>query len=214
MTSSRTGKGGFTLVEVMAAVLVLGMLYTVLAGSAMRGLRSEGIDRRRADAELIADRELTMIETDIATGVPLEDGLVEREEEPYTVSSNVEPFDVLSLLPAPLHAEIVQGTDPKAPSVLHDERGQSRVRRISVVVAWDEAGEPDHVERTTFAFDTSVLEEYFPSTTTTTTESGSPEAEQEKVRKLLNSPELRALQPGEAKPNSTSRRAARAGRSR
>jgi prepilin-type N-terminal cleavage/methylation domain-containing protein len=31
-----TSKGGFTLVEVMAAVLVLGLLYTVLASSAMR----------------------------------------------------------------------------------------------------------------------------------------------------------------------------------
>jgi len=217
MTSrSRAAKNGFTLIEVMAAVLVLGLLYTVLASSAMRGLRSEGIDRRRAAAEMIADRELTTIETALASGAPLEDGLLEREEEPYKVSSDVEPFDVLSLLPAPLHAEIVRDTDPKAVSLLHDERGQSRVRRISVVVEWDEAGEPDHVERTTFAFDTSVLEEYFPPTTTTTAESGSPEAEQEKVRKMLNSPELRGMLPAEAKPkpNSTSRRGARAGRSR
>lgn len=216
MTSrSRAAKNGFTLVEVMAAVLVLGLLYTVLASAAMRGLRSEGIDRRRADAEMIADRELTEIETALASGAPLEDGLLEREQEPYKVTSDVEPFDVLSLLPTPLHAEIVRDTDPKAASMLHDERGQSRVRRISVVVEWNEAGEPDHVERTTFAFDTSVLEEYFPSTATTT-ESGSPESEQAKVNKMLNSPELRALQPGEAKakPSSTRRRSARAGRSR
>lgn len=216
MTSrSRAARNGFTLVEVMAAVLVLGLLYTVLASAAMRGLRSEGIDRRRADAEMIADRELTEIETALASGAPLEDGLLEREQEPYKVTSDVEPFDVLSLLPTPLHAEIVRDTDPKAASMLHDERGQSRVRRISVVVEWNEAGEPDHVERTTFAFDTSVLEEYFPSTATTT-ESGSPESEQAKVNKMLNSPELRALQPGEAKakPSSTRRRSARAGRSR
>ena len=51
----------------MAAVLVLGLLYTVLAGAAMRGLRSEGIDRRRADAEMIADREITTIETELAS---------------------------------------------------------------------------------------------------------------------------------------------------
>jgi prepilin-type N-terminal cleavage/methylation domain-containing protein len=216
MTSrSRAAKNGFTLVEVMAAVLVLGLLYTVLASAAMRGLRSEGIDRRRADAEMIADRELTEIETALASGAPLEDGLLEREQEPYKVTSDVEPFDVLSLLPTPLHAEIVRDTDPKAASLLHDERGQSRVRRVSVVVEWNEAGEPDHVERTTFAFDTSVLEEYFPSTATTT-ESGSPESEQAKVNKMLNSPELRALQPdaAKAKPSSTSRRSARAGRSR
>jgi len=119
---------------------------------------------------------------------------------------------VLSLLPAPLHAEIVRGTDPKAASLPHDERGQSRVRRISVVVEWDEAGEPDHVERTTFAFDTSVLGEYFASTKGAETR-GSSGSEQEKVRRMLASPELRALMPDEAKPSPTGR-SGRAGRSR
>jgi prepilin-type N-terminal cleavage/methylation domain-containing protein len=207
---------GFTLVEVMAAVLVLGLLYTVLAGAAMRGLRSEGMDRRRANAEMIADREIMTIETELATGLPLEDGLLEREEEPYKVSSNVEPFDVLSLLPAPLHAEIVRGTDPKAPSVLHDERGQSRIRRISVVVEWDEAGEPDAVERTTFAYDISALEQYFPSSAGESGEeekAGSPESELEKVRRLAP-PNLKALMPPAPQATSPSGRTGRAGRSR
>jgi prepilin-type N-terminal cleavage/methylation domain-containing protein len=212
MTSrSRAAKNGFTLVEVMAAVLVLGLLYTVLASSAMRGLRSEGIDRRRADAEMIADRELTEIETALANGAPLEDGLLEREQEPYKVSSDVEPFDVLSLLPARLHAEIVRDTDPKAASLLHDEHGQSRMRRISVVVQWDEAGEPDHVERTTFAFDTTMLVDYFPFAEGEGP-SGSTLSEQEKVERMLNSPDFRKLLPNEPKPRSS--RAGRAGRSR
>ena len=211
MTSRKTKERGFTLLEVMAAVLVLGLLYTVLASRALIGLRSEGTDRRRANAEMIADRELTSVETELTGGLPPEDGMVERDEEPYKVITNVEPFDALSLLPAPLYREIARTTDPKAPSVLHDERGQSRLRKISVVVEWDEAGEPDHVERTTFAFDTSTLEEYFPPTAEAEG-SASHESEQQKVDRMLNSPDLRALLPNESKPNS--RRSGRAGRAR
>jgi prepilin-type N-terminal cleavage/methylation domain-containing protein len=153
---------GFTLIEVMAAVLVLGLLYTVLAGAAMRGLRSEGTDRRRADAAMIADQRLTALETEISAGQPLQDGRVEDEQEPFKIVVDVAPADVLSLLPAPLSRELARTSDPRAPSLLHDERGQSRVRRVSVVVAWDEAGEPEQVERTTLAFDTSELAQLFP----------------------------------------------------
>jgi prepilin-type N-terminal cleavage/methylation domain-containing protein len=191
--TSRTKLGGFTLLEVMAAVLVLGLLYTVLAGAAMRGLRSEGVDRRRAGAEMIADRKITEIESDLESGAPLEDGLEEGEVDSYKVSSNVEPFDVLTRLPGPLSAEIAQRTDPKAPSLLHDERGKSRIRLVSVVVEWDEAGEPATVERNTFAYDRAAAEQLLPSTAAsggTDDEGGNPASEIEKVRKLA-SPELR-----------------------
>src|SRR5215470_9746847 len=138
-------RSGFTLIEVMAAVLVLGLLYTVLASAAMRGLRSEGTDRRRADAAMIADRRLTAIETEISAGQPLKDGRLEDDQEPYKILVEVEPEEVLSHLPPALTREIADASDPKAPSLLHDERGNSRVRRVSVVVAWDEAGEPEQI---------------------------------------------------------------------
>jgi hypothetical protein len=70
---------------------------------------------------------------------------------------------VLSLLPAKLGEEIARTTDPRAPSVLHDERGQSRVRRVSVFVEWDEAGEIEQVERTTYTYDKTALAQIFPS---------------------------------------------------
>lgn len=207
MTSRNARKSGFTLLEVMAAVLVLGLLYTVLASRALIGLRSEGNDRRRAEAEMIADRELTAIETDLSSGLPLEDGMVEREEAPYTVISNVEPFDALALLPVSLYKEIARNTDPKAPSLLHDERGLSRLRKISVVVEWEEAGEPDHVERTTFAIDPSAVEEYFPSA-----QGEGGLSEMEKVRRMAP-PELRALMPP-PEPGQRSYPRGRSGRSR
>ena len=163
MTSRSARSIGFTLLEVLAGILVLGLLYTVLASAAIRGLRSEGTDRRRAEASLVADRELASIESQIATGAPLENGVVEREEAPYTIVVDVQPEDVLALLPAPLYDEIVRGADPDVPTLLVDEKGESRVQRLTIVVEWDESGEPDRVARTTYAFDTSQLGELFPS---------------------------------------------------
>jgi len=195
MTSER--KRGFTLIEVMAAVLVLGLLYTVLASAAMRGLRAEGTDRRRADAAMIADRELSALEAELASGAALEDGLVQHEQEPYIVRLDVEPVDVLAMLPRDLLKGVAR-PDPKAPSVLHDERGQSRVHRVSVVVAWDEAGEPDQVERITYAFDTSALSQYFPSEGN----AGAGAASQDPFEQLRKEapPELQQLIPGGKAP--------------
>jgi prepilin-type N-terminal cleavage/methylation domain-containing protein len=186
-------KHGFTLIEVMAAVLVLGLLYTVLAGAAMRGLRSEGTDRRRADAAMIADQRLTALETAISAGEPLKDGRLEEEQEPFKILVDVAPAEVLSLLPAPLARELAQATDPRAPSLLHDERGQSRVRRVSVVVAWDEAGEPEQIERATLAFDTSALAQLFPPEGKAGAQSG-----EDPLDALRNNapPDLQSLIPG------------------
>jgi prepilin-type N-terminal cleavage/methylation domain-containing protein len=198
VTSSRPTRParGFTLVEVLAAVLVLGLLYTVLASAAMRGLRAEGMDRRRADAAMVADRALSEIELDITRGELPKDGVVEEEQEPYVVRLEVQPVDVLAMLPRTV-LEDLPPADPKAPSVLHDERGQSRVRRISVIVAWDEAGEEDSVERTTFALDTSGIAQFFPSTGGEAGAGTGTDDGFEQLRKDAP-PELQQLMPGGA----------------
>jgi prepilin-type N-terminal cleavage/methylation domain-containing protein len=162
-TTKRSEERGFTLIEVMGAVLVLGLVFTWLASVAMIGLRSEGTDRRRANAQLLADLELSTIEASVTAGEMPKDGSNERDEEPFRVLVEVAPTDVLGLLPASLAKDIAANSDPRAPSLLHDERGESRVRRVSVVVQWDEAGEPAQVERTTFAYDKSELAQYFPT---------------------------------------------------
>jgi prepilin-type N-terminal cleavage/methylation domain-containing protein len=196
VTSNSPGRSacGFTLVEVLAAVLVLGLLYTVLASSAMRGLRAEGIDRRRADAAMVADRALSEIELEIARGELPKDGLFEEEQEPYVVRLDVQPVDVLAMVPRSA-LEDVALPDPRAPSVLHDERGQSRVRRISVVVAWDEAGEESSVERTTYALDTAAIAQFFPSEAGQEGAEGGTEDPFEQLRKDAP-PELQQMMPG------------------
>ena len=90
--------GAFTLLEVMAAVLVLGMLYSVLATAAIQGLRSEGESKRRIEASLLADRWLSDLEIQLALGQVPEKGTQQEEVESYSVSTNVVPFDPTAMM--------------------------------------------------------------------------------------------------------------------
>lgn len=60
--ASRGGRTGFTLLEVLAAVAVLGIWFTVLASIAIHGLRAEGRNERHLRASLLADTTLARIE--------------------------------------------------------------------------------------------------------------------------------------------------------
>src|SRR6185503_20810134 len=111
MKTTTSRARGFTLIEVMGAVLVLGLLFTWLAHVAMIGLRSEGTDRRRADAELLADLEISTLEASVTAGQMPKDGRIERDEEPFRVLIEVAPTDVLGLLPAQLAKEIARTSD-------------------------------------------------------------------------------------------------------
>lgn len=163
MTSERRSARGFTLLEVLASVLVLGLVFTMLAEVAIVGLRSEGIDRRRAEASLLADQELALLESLLATGMPLENGLTEKEQEPYRIAIEVLPEDVMALLPPPVIEEALPEDEGELATLLVDDRGDSRVQRIRVVVEWDEGVEIERVERTTHTFDTSELAALFPA---------------------------------------------------
>ena len=157
---------GFTLFEVMAAVLVLGMLYAVLANAAMQGLHSEGVTRRRFQASLIADRALAAIETQLTLGVIPDTGSQEEAEDPYLVSVTVQPFDPSVLIPPDsLEGEARSSGQASSETLLAEPSSadEGRLRRIDVRVSWEESGVERSVARTTFAFDTAGLEELFPT---------------------------------------------------
>jgi type II secretory pathway pseudopilin PulG len=157
--------GAFTLFEVMAAVLVLGMLYAVLANAAMQGLYSEGETRRRLEASLLADRALAELELQLSLGQIPPSGSAEQAEDPYLVSVSVQPFDptVLRVPPEPGEAQPQASAQPAESLLLPPSSGnEGRLRRIDVLVTWPEAGQERSIGRTTFAFDTSGLEELFP----------------------------------------------------
>jgi type II secretory pathway pseudopilin PulG len=106
----------FTLLEVMAAVLVLGMLYAVLATAAIRGLRSEGESKRRLEASLLADRWLSDLELQLALGQVPQKGAQQEQIESYVVSTNVLPFDPTAMMEVGQDFLKKRGVERRAPS--------------------------------------------------------------------------------------------------
>lgn len=143
-------RAGFTLLEVLVAVGVLGLLYTVLAGIAMQGLRAEGESGRELRASLLADRALAEVELggDLRVAPP-----VEREEEEFVVAVEVAPFE-LALPPSTLREQGERGREPTG-SLIQRGRGSqtSALRRIDVRVSWNEGVFEREVLRTSFALD-------------------------------------------------------------
>ena len=97
----RRAERALTLLEVMAAVALLGILYTFLAKAATQGVRSEADSRRRMEASLLADATLAEIETLLAVGETLQLERTEIEEEEFRVSVEVMPFELPPGLDAP-----------------------------------------------------------------------------------------------------------------
>jgi hypothetical protein len=151
------GIGAFTLLEVLAAVLVLGMLYTVLADVAIQGLRAEGLAKRRLEASLRADALLADIESQMMFGLVPPISEAEEEDGNFVNSVSVTPIELATLFPD-------LETDPNAGSLLEPEgaTGEPRLRRIEVRVSWLEGIHQFSVQRTTVALDMSGLEEVFP----------------------------------------------------
>jgi prepilin-type N-terminal cleavage/methylation domain-containing protein len=162
--SRRRRARGFTLFEVMAAVLVLGILYTVLATSAIQGLHSEGVSRRRLEASLVADDYLAQIEAGIAAGTFPELGAAEEEVEGgYQVVVEVVPFDPSPYLGEKFLESLPQQGDPTPTLLAPPARpDQSLLRSVSVVVRWQEAEGEYEARRTTLAYDTAAVASMFP----------------------------------------------------
>jgi prepilin-type N-terminal cleavage/methylation domain-containing protein len=139
----------FTLLEVLAAVAILGVLYVVLADVAIQGLRAEGRSRRRMEASLVADRALSEIEIEIeAGGVPEFGHLPETEEDLFRIAVEVRPYSI-PLLGGAADA----GSDTAAPS---EGGALASLREIEVTVTWDEGVDELQVVRTTYAFDAAA----------------------------------------------------------
>jgi prepilin-type N-terminal cleavage/methylation domain-containing protein len=157
MRRASSPAGGFTLLEVLAAVAILAMVYVVLAGAAIQGLRAEGESERRLRASLVADEVLTELEAGLAAGAAPPLGSDQSQRGEFEVRVEVENFE----LPAGL-----LGAEPPPPG---EERGGTAVltsllastrpempgplRSFRVEVAWSEVEEEHRVTRTTYAFD-------------------------------------------------------------
>jgi prepilin-type N-terminal cleavage/methylation domain-containing protein len=161
---------GFTLLEVLAAVAILGIAYITLGSSGIQGLQHEGEARRRLEASLLADSVLFDIEDAIEWHVAPPLGDEEREEGDFTIAVKVSPFSIvvpeetgkdgkrLGDARSRLGGSGEQAQPPviPGPSLLGGDSGPGAVsplRRIDVHITWNEGFGERSVTRTTFALD-------------------------------------------------------------
>ena len=153
----RQTERGFTLLEVLAAVAILGIWFGVLASMAIQGLRAEGENERRIRASLIADRYVMDVELGFDVGVFPEETAEEFEEDEFVIhleslpitevdlSEAVEPGEEDATLIALLEGDLA-GLAPDLYSL-----------RLSV--RWSEGAAERAVHRTVYYWDDTVLME-------------------------------------------------------
>ena len=149
MNRRSPSRSAFTLLEVLAAVAILGILYVVLADVAIQGLRAEGRSRRRMEASLVADWALSQIESEIEAGSLPELGqLPERVEDIFRIAVEVRPYRI------PLLGETAEaGSDTRSPS---EGGALASLREIELTVTWLEGADELQVVRTTYTFDAAA----------------------------------------------------------
>jgi prepilin-type N-terminal cleavage/methylation domain-containing protein len=154
----RRPDAGFTLLEVMAAVAFVAIVFTTLARVANEGLQSQGISKRRLEASLLADALLSEIEAQVSEGTVPEIGQEEFEEGIFEAVIDVAAFDLASVIPA--SAEAPEGGSGSAlPSPEAGVTPPLTVRAVEVTVTWTEAGNEFQVIRNTFVLDLAPIQE-------------------------------------------------------
>ena len=153
--SERFPRAGFTLLEVMAAVAILGIVYVAIARSAIQGLQTEGDASRRLRASLLADRVLNDLELALVDGSAPEVGETETTEDEFTVLVEVSPFELASLLEGVTAQEGAGASSTSALELLSSpvRGGVPALLSIAVRVAWIEGISEQEVTRNSFAFD-------------------------------------------------------------
>ena len=150
---------GFTLFEVLGAVTILAVVYSWLATSAMQGMRSEGLSKRRMEASLLIDDQLMLIETGLAVGTPPALGRAELElDDLFRLVVEVTPFDPTPYLGEEYPPEGTTSTLLAPP----ENADEAFLRIINLTVSWHEAGDEHAVRRTTLAYDGAAIAALFP----------------------------------------------------
>ena len=153
---------GFTLFEVLGAVALLAIVYTMLSTAAIRGLRSEGESRRMLEASLLADWELSGFELDfLDKGLAPVIGITENEEQDgFTVTWEVTPLQT-RIFKTTLDKELERNAanpDAQTAPVLDGQivaidEDAPPFLQVELRVSWFEAGNERWVTRPIFAAD-------------------------------------------------------------
>jgi prepilin-type N-terminal cleavage/methylation domain-containing protein len=152
---------GFTLLEVLAAVAVLAIVYVLLSRVAIQGMRHEGESSRRLEASLLIDLQLYDLEAQLDRGFVPSLGRTESELDDFQVALEVEAF----ALQVPEEFLDAGGGEGAPPSLIGSGRSpdESLLRRVTLRVSWFEGVDERSVERTTFGVDLSPLQTALPA---------------------------------------------------
>ncbi|MEE2672196.1 MAG: hypothetical protein VX466_00260 [Myxococcota bacterium] len=153
----RQTETAFTLLEVLAAVSILGIWFGVLASVAIQGMRAEGESERRIRASLVADRYVTGLEVGIDIGQYPEEAEGESEEDEFTIL--VESLPITEMEPSA--AADSGGENGDFLSLLDGELAGLAPDLYStrVSVSWKEGAAEKTVHRTIYYWDNTTLVE-------------------------------------------------------
>jgi hypothetical protein len=166
--AARAKRAAFTLLEVLGAVVVVGLVFVALARASIQALRAEGDAARRLEASLLADRLLGEIEQQSWLGTAPEVGTQESEEAGFSVVVDVQPYTLLDAIPPrettrqiqrDTNAEDGRRTVVQGATLIGEQRRGSDppLRSVTVSVRWVDGVQEREVRRSTFALDlTSV----------------------------------------------------------
>jgi len=157
-TRSRSRQTGFTLIEVLGAVAVMGISYVLLATSAIQSLRFIGESQRRIDASLIADEELAEIELSVELGQLVDLRDEEFEQDPFVV--RIEILDMSELYVADAGGnspDLIDYLATEAAGPFAEYRNSNwllgYLREVHISVRWQENADEIEVTRTAFIYD-------------------------------------------------------------
>ena len=148
----RRRQRGLTLLEVLAAVALMGLVYTALASKATQGVMSESDSLRRFQASLIADEKLAEIEIGGALRLSPELGLTEgtTKDGIFLVSVEVTPWSV----PVPDEPETTPAPAGNVVDILSGSAQEpGALLEVRVRVAWRGAVGERSIERVTYVLD-------------------------------------------------------------
>ena len=181
MSSASPRTLGFTLLEVLAAVAILALVYTVLARVGIQGFRAEGGSDRRLRASLLADDMLAEIEGQLEMGSAPPLGEKDAKRDEFMVHLRVSPAEIEIPPPSeaatqrlraaagaaagkqaggasPLAAKL--GANGTTPSFFQPQApGEPPPgRRIELRISWLEGASEVAVTRETYALDQSAAQ--------------------------------------------------------
>lgn len=160
--SAKQTRRGFTLLEVMVAIMALGIAVTMLTRAAVDGMRLEGDAYRRLGASQVAGQLIADLESGMIGGVVPEVGQRELEVEGFVVIVEASPVE-----PEELGIDLGDRGRDSAPltALVGDDRQSTGppLLEIQIAVTWQEGLYIQEVRRTTFSFDAASVASSLPT---------------------------------------------------